>query len=163
MCTHMPTKTFDLWPQVAWGANITFDLWPHFLSDHWYASDSAEIIAAWTYKRFATPTLGVLLFSYCPYIITMWLSAYSPTEELNGRLCLMIDFFVCSYRLSDTSTFSALEDLVVNIYQFFFAYIHSNTCLIRCKRKFFITACFLRMSVWTCIVSEYRCLTLVAL
>ncbi len=31
----------------------------------------------------------------------------------------MIDFFVCSYRLSDTScssTFLALEDLVVDIY-----------------------------------------------
>ncbi len=61
-------KTFDLWPQLhmVCHEHLTFD--PIAVID-----TRAEnlIIAAWTYmyKRFAIPTLRVLLFSYCPCII----------------------------------------------------------------------------------------------
>ncbi len=42
--------------------------------DHWYTSDSAEMIAAWTYKRFATPTLyGAILVPKLEYIRYLYL------------------------------------------------------------------------------------------
>ena len=76
MQLHVMPRTFDLRPQCC----LIIDT---------HASDSAEIITAWTYKRFATPTLGVLLFSYsCPYTyyyVTLSLDPRPIRLQLNAR------------------------------------------------------------------------------
>ncbi len=94
---------------------IASDIWPltHLLSDHWYASDSAEIIAAWTYRRFTMggdqcQNLQLFLFStkiicIVKFYIQMmrsllfawWSSTYKWYSHLHGEVLHTNDTLIC--------------------------------------------------------------------